>query len=110
MGRDTAYWYRRGRGVLVGAADGCCLSEPAWPQGRHRHRRPLHRELLRDAIAFALRSVRLSSRRLGLTEDDRMRVADDTLRDLRRHGEWRELDDVVNGGPTAAQSARLENN
>jgi hypothetical protein len=36
-------------------------------------------ELLRHAIAFALRSVRLSGRRLGLTEDDRMRVAE-TLR------------------------------
>jgi hypothetical protein len=50
--------------------------------------------------------VRLSGRRLGLTEDDRMRVADDTLRELRRHGEWRELDDTVNGGPTTAQSAK----
>jgi hypothetical protein len=35
-----------------------------------------------------------------------MLVADDTLRELRRHGEWRELDDTVNGGPTAAQSAK----
>ena len=59
-------------------------------------------ELLRHAIAFALRSVRLSGRRLGLTEDDRIRVADYTLRELRRYGEWRELDDTVNGGPTAA--------
>jgi hypothetical protein len=42
-------------------------------------------ELLRHAIAFALRRVRLSGRRLGLTEDDRMRVADDTLRELRRY-------------------------
>jgi hypothetical protein len=63
-------------------------------------------ELLQHAIAFALRSVRLSGRRLRLTEDDRMRVADDTLRELRRHGEWPELDDAVDGGPTAAQSAK----
>jgi hypothetical protein len=62
-------------------------------------------ELLRHAIAFALRSVRLCGRRLGLTEDDRMRVADDTLRELRRYGEWRELDDTVDGGPTVANSA-----
>jgi hypothetical protein len=34
-----------------------------------------------------------------------MRLADDTIRELRRYGEWRELDDAVNGGPTAAQSA-----
>jgi hypothetical protein len=67
-------------------------------------------ELLRHAIAFALRSVRLSGRRLGLTEDDRMRIADNTLRELRRHGEWRELDDVVDGGPTPAQSSRVELN
>ena len=65
-------------------------------------------ELLRHAIAFALRSVRLSGRRFGLTEDDRMRGADDTLRELRRYGEWRELDDVIDGGPTAASSARPE--
>ena len=63
-------------------------------------------ELLRHAIAFALRSVRLSGRRLGLTEDHRMRVADDTLRELRRHGKWHELDETVNGGPTVAQSAK----
>ena len=63
-------------------------------------------ELLRHAIAFALRSVRLSGRRLGLTEDDRMRVASDTLRELRRHGEWRELDNPADGGPSAAQSAK----
>jgi len=63
-------------------------------------------ELLRHAIAFALRGVRLSGRRLGLTEDDRMRVADDTLRELRRHGAWKDLDDVIDGGPTAALSAR----
>jgi hypothetical protein len=50
--------------------------------------------------------VRLSGRRPGLTEDDRMRIADDTLRELRRYGEWRELDDVVDGGPTVAQSDR----
>jgi hypothetical protein len=65
-------------------------------------------ELLRHAIAFALRRVRLSGRRLGLTEEERLRVADDTLRELRRHGEWRELDDAIDGGPTAASSARPE--
>ena len=45
-------------------------------------------ELLRHSIALALRSLRLAGRRLGLTEEDRMRVADETLRELRRHGEW----------------------
>jgi hypothetical protein len=35
-----------------------------------------------------------------------MRVADDALRELRRHGEWRELDDLVDGSPNVALSAR----
>jgi len=35
-----------------------------------------------------------------------MRVADHTLRELRKHGEWRELEDEVDGGPTVAQSAK----
>jgi hypothetical protein len=65
-------------------------------------------EILRHCIAFALRSVRLSSRRLGLTEDDRMRVADDTLRELRRHGAWKDLDDVIEGGPSRAPSSRSD--
>jgi hypothetical protein len=43
-----------------------------------------------------------------MTEDDRMRVAGDTLRELRRHGEWRELDDEVDGGPAVAKSAKAE--
>jgi hypothetical protein len=44
----------------------------------------------------------------GLTEDDRMRVADDTLRELRKYGAWRDLDDEVDDGPTVAPSARRE--
>jgi hypothetical protein len=62
-------------------------------------------ELLRHRIAFALRSVRLAGRRLGLTEEDRMRVADDTLCELRRHSGWHELDDLVDGSPNVALSA-----
>ena len=63
-------------------------------------------EILRYCIAFALRSARLNHRRLGLTEDDRARVADNTLRELRKHGAWSDLDDVIDGGPTAALSER----
>jgi hypothetical protein len=58
-------------------------------------------ELLRHGIAFALRSVRLYGRGLGLTEEERLRVAAETIRELRKHGEWRELDDPVEGGPAA---------
>jgi hypothetical protein len=53
------------------------------------------------SIAFALRSVRLYGRRLDLTEGERLRVAAETIRELRQHGEWRELDDPVDGGPVA---------
>jgi hypothetical protein len=56
-------------------------------------------ELLQHSIAFALRSVRLYGRRLGLTEEARVRVAAEAIRELRKHGEWRELDDPVDGGP-----------
>jgi hypothetical protein len=58
-------------------------------------------ELLQHSIAFALRSVRLYGRRLGLTEEARLRVAAETVREMRKHGEWRELDDRVAGGPAA---------
>jgi hypothetical protein len=52
-------------------------------------------DLLRYAIAFALRSVRLAGRKLGLSEDQRYEIAGATLVELRKHGEWRELDEVM---------------
>jgi hypothetical protein len=58
-------------------------------------------ELLRHAIAFALRSVRLSGRRLGLTEEERLRVAAEAVREMRKYGEWRELDEPVSARPGA---------
>src|SRR5689334_10062621 len=63
-------------------------------------------ESLRHAIPFALRSVRLAGQRLELTKEDRFQVAADTVRELRRHGEWKELDDEVYGCPSVAQSAK----
>jgi hypothetical protein len=60
-------------------------------------------ELLQHSIAFALRSVRLYGRRLGLTEEARLRVAADTIRKMRKHGEWRELDDPLSDGPAVTQ-------
>ena len=56
-------------------------------------------EMLRHCIAFALRGLRLNHRRLRLTEDDRARISDYTLRELRKHGAWSDLDDVIGGGP-----------
>jgi hypothetical protein len=58
-------------------------------------------ELLRHSIAFALRNVRLYGRPLRLTEEARLRVAAETIREIRKHGEWRELDDPVAGGSAA---------
>jgi hypothetical protein len=52
-------------------------------------------DLLRYAIAFALSRVRFERRKLELSEDDRYQIAADTVVELRRHGQWKELDDVV---------------
>jgi hypothetical protein len=53
-------------------------------------------ELLRYAIAFALMRVRFKRRKLELSEADRYQIAADTVAELRKNGQWRELDDVVN--------------
>jgi hypothetical protein len=50
---------------------------------------------LKFAIAFALRSVRAGRYRLGLSEDARYKVADDTIAAMRRYGQWRDLDDEL---------------
>ena len=52
-------------------------------------------ELLRYALAFALSKVRFERRKLQLSEDDRYRIADDTVEELRKRQAWRELDDEV---------------
>lgn len=51
--------------------------------------------LLRSSIAFALRSVRLWSQKLKLTEEERYDIADRTIAEMRRHGSWRDLDDEL---------------
>jgi hypothetical protein len=48
---------------------------------------------LKFAIAFALRSARVGRNRLKLSEEDRYKVADDTIAEMRRYGQWRDLDD-----------------
>jgi hypothetical protein len=52
-------------------------------------------EALQFAIAFALRSVKAGRNRLCLTEEDRYKVADDTIKEMRRYGQWRDLDDPL---------------
>jgi hypothetical protein len=54
-------------------------------------------DLLRFAIAFALRGARKLVRGLhqGLTEDERYRVADDVVNRLQAHGDpWRLNEDL----------------
>jgi len=55
--------------------------------------------ILRFSLAFALRSVKLHLGRrfvpLKLTEEQRDAIADDTIRELRRYGAYRDLDDPI---------------
>ena len=55
--------------------------------------------ILRFSLAFAISSVKLHLGKrflpLKLTEDQRYAIADDTIRELRKHGGWRDLDDPV---------------
>jgi hypothetical protein len=63
-------------------------------------------ELLRFSLAFALSKVRFKRFRLGLTEDERDQIADDTIWHLRKYGAWKELDDVVEAPIAVAGSQR----
>jgi hypothetical protein len=59
--------------------------------------------MLRLSLKMALGRVRLNFRRLGLSEEERERIADDTISELRRYGEYSFLDDEVQPprpGPT----------
>ena len=58
---------------------------------------------LRLALKMALGRVRLGWRKLGLSEEERFRVADETINELRRTGGWRDLDqelEVKHPGPS----------
>ena len=52
-------------------------------------------EILRHSLAYALIGQKVGNRKLGLTEEERFEIADHVIRDLRKHGEWPELDAVV---------------
>ena len=59
--------------------------------------------MLRLSLKMALGKVRLNFRRLGLSEEERERIADDTISELRRYGEYSFLDEEVQSrrpGPT----------
>ena len=63
-------------------------------------------EIRRSSLAFSLRGVQVSFRRLGLTEAERFEIAEQAIRELRRHGGWKELDDIVEVPPDLASSLR----
>ena len=55
--------------------------------------------ILRFSIAFAISNVKLHLGKrfvpLKLTEQQRYAIADDTIRELRKHGGWKDLDEPV---------------
>jgi hypothetical protein len=62
-----------------------------------------HGDTLRYALAFALSKVRYARHRLGLSEEARYQVADETIKELRRYGHWKELDNPLPDTTAAAQ-------
>lgn len=52
-------------------------------------------DMLKFSIAFALRNVRTERHRLGLPEETRYQIAEDTIREMCRLGDWKELDDPL---------------
>lgn len=63
---------------------------------------PTRADSLRYALAFALRSVKLARHPLGLTEETRYRIADETIRHLVRDGRWPELNERPELRPLAS--------
>ncbi len=51
--------------------------------------------LLRHSISFALIGVRLWGKKLKLSDEERLAIADETIKELRRYGGWRDLDDEL---------------
>ncbi|MGZ5866974.1 MAG: hypothetical protein ACXWKC_16485 [Xanthobacteraceae bacterium] len=44
---------------------------------------------------FALIKVRLWGKKLKLSDEERLAIADETIKELRRYGGWRDLDDEL---------------
>jgi len=62
------------------------------------HAEPFHqgpRPSTRDCISAS----QLERRSLGLTAEERYRVADDAIKEMRRHGRFRDLDYEIDPGP-----------
>jgi hypothetical protein len=52
-------------------------------------------EILRFSIAFALIGKKARGRKLALTEEERYAIADHVIRDMRKYGQWAELDQEI---------------
>lgn len=50
-------------------------------------------DILRHALAFAMRGLRLKRAPLGLSEETRNSLADKAVTELQRRGHWKELDE-----------------
>ena len=49
-------------------------------------------QVLRYALAFAMRGLRFKHAPLGLAEETRHRLADEAVTELQRYGHWKELE------------------
>lgn len=67
-------------------------------------------DTLRIALAFALSKVRVARHRLSLSEEARYRVADDTIRELRRYGGWKALDEPIPEAPAGLTGSGQNSN
>jgi hypothetical protein len=64
-------------------------------------------QVLKHCLAYALSKLRFKRAPLGIPEDARMQLADEAVKELRRFGHWKELDEDagtveplwVNGAP-----------
>ncbi len=59
-------------------------------------------ELLRIALAQALRRLRFKNAPLGISEDSRLKLAEQAIAELRRYGGWKELDEEAPMRPLAS--------
>ncbi len=59
-------------------------------------------ELLRIALANALAKLRLKRAPLGISEESRLKLAEEAIAELRRYGGWKELDEEAPMRPLAS--------
>ena len=58
-------------------------------------------ELMRHALAQALRRVHVGAKKLKLDEETRWQIAGEAVEELRRYGSWKELDEEAPMRPLA---------